>query len=53
MVSVTVFDRYTMSELEGFVAEAKRCVPGTAEAIVAAQSLKAHPVGGDNNHCSC
>ena len=36
--------RYELAELEEAVAEAKRCIPGTAEAIVAAQSLKAHPV---------
>ncbi|KAK9803314.1 hypothetical protein WJX73_000542 [Symbiochloris irregularis] len=35
--------RYELAELEEAVAEAKRCIPGTAEAIVAAQSLKAHP----------
>lgn len=33
-----------MDELEEFVAEAKCCIPGTAEAVLAAQSLKAHPV---------
>ena len=33
-----------MDEMEEFVAEAKRCIPGTAEAVLAAQSLKAHPV---------
>ena len=36
--------RYSMEELEGFVTEAIRCVPGTAEAIADARERRSNPV---------
>ena len=33
-----------MEELEGFVTEAIRCVPGTAEAIADARRRRSNPV---------
>ena len=36
--------RFTLDELEGFLETAKECIPGVKEAIVSANSHKAHRV---------
>ena len=36
--------RFTLDELEGFLETAKECIPGVKEAIIAANSHKAHQV---------
>lgn len=36
--------RFTLDELEGFLATAKACIPGVKEAVVAANAHKAHQV---------
>lgn len=44
MTQAYVFHRFTLDELEGFLETAKECIPGVKEAVVAANSHKAHQV---------